>query len=71
MLTSPPDVAEPGAIGLLLMDLDDAVAGTTRRPRKRTLHRCDGCDGHAPGVDLWAMNPDTGEEIWLCPACGD
>ena len=69
MLASPTDVAEPCAIGLLLMDLDDALAGTPRRTRQRTPHRCDGCDDYGPGVDLWATDPETGEGIWLCPRC--
>jgi hypothetical protein len=33
-------------------------------------HECDGCGLIAPDVDLWAENSETGEEIWLCVACG-
>lgn len=69
--SSPTDVAEPCAIGLLLMDLDDAVTGTASRPRQRTPHRCDGCDAHGPGIDVWATDSETGEELWLCPKCDE
>lgn len=32
---------------------------------------CEGCGEVSPGVDLWAENSETGEELWLCDACGD
>jgi hypothetical protein len=34
------------------------------------VHKCDGCGETAPNVDLWAEDSETGEEIWLCMACG-
>jgi hypothetical protein len=32
---------------------------------------CDGCGGEEDGVDLWAEDSETGEQLWLCQACGD
>ena len=32
---------------------------------------CDGCGKTRPDVDLWAMNSETGEELWLCSTCGE
>jgi hypothetical protein len=34
-------------------------------------HGCDGCGGVTPDVDLWAEDSETGEELWLCVACGE
>ncbi|WP_435018561.1 hypothetical protein TA3x_000538 [Tundrisphaera sp. TA3] len=34
-------------------------------------HRCDGCGEAKPEIDLWAEDDETGEELWLCLACGD
>lgn len=34
-------------------------------------HECDGCGEVKPDVDLWAEDGETGEELWLCEACGD
>lgn len=34
-------------------------------------HDCDGCGVAAPDVDLWATDSETGEELWLCRACGE
>jgi len=32
---------------------------------------CDGCGDPGPTVDLWAEHSETGEQLWLCAACGD
>jgi hypothetical protein len=32
---------------------------------------CGGCGQIKPNVDLWAVDPETGEELWLCEACGE
>jgi hypothetical protein len=37
----------------------------------RKSRRCDECGEVKPGVDLWAENRETGEELWFCEACGD
>ena len=37
----------------------------------KTPHACDDCGQVKPDVDLWAESHDTGEELWLCEACGD
>ena len=34
-------------------------------------HECDECGEVKFDVDLWAENHETGEELWLCLACGD
>jgi hypothetical protein len=34
-------------------------------------HDCHGCGVGTPDVDLWAEDTETGEELWLCEACGD
>jgi hypothetical protein len=31
---------------------------------------CHGCGAFRPDVDLWAINPESGEELWLCLDCG-
>ncbi|AMV40198.1 hypothetical protein [Planctomyces sp. SH-PL62] len=64
-----------------LQDLDDILGGTTfgtpvergRRTafRPTAARPCDGCGDPAPAVDLWAEHPETGEQLWLCLACGD
>lgn len=47
-------------------DLCRALRGGSGIP-----HGCDGCGEVTPDVDLWAENHETGEEIWLCMACGE
>jgi len=41
-------------------------------PSRRTFecHDCDSCGEAKPDVDLWAEGCETGEQIWLCEACG-
>ena len=34
-------------------------------------HGCGGCGEVKPGVDLWAEDRETGEELWLCETCAD
>lgn len=34
-------------------------------------HDCDGCGHVSPDVDLFAEDSETGEELWLCQACGE
>ena len=34
-------------------------------------HDCHGCGVVKPDVDLWAEDSETGEELWLCEACGE
>jgi hypothetical protein len=34
-------------------------------------HDCDGCGVATPDVNLFATDSETGEELWLCQACGD
>ena len=43
---------------------------TSERPDGTVGHECDGCGIDAPDVDLWAEDPETGEQLWLCGACG-
>jgi hypothetical protein len=45
--------------------------GTRRGEDADRFHDCDGCDKDKPDVDLYAEHPETGEEIWLCMACGE
>ena len=60
--------------------LGDILGGTTFETlagRGRPAHRliadrtCDGCGDPAPSVDLWAEHSETGEQLWLCLACGE
>jgi hypothetical protein len=37
----------------------------------RLAHACNGCWEIRPDVDLWAENSETGEQLWLCEACGE
>lgn len=34
-----------------------------------TPHKCDECGHVGEDVDLDGVMVDTGEEVWLCPAC--
>ena len=53
------------------------MAFETLAGRGRPAHRliadrtCDGCGDPGPTVDLWAEHSETGEQLWLCAACGD
>ena len=42
---------------------------TTSRPI--AARPCDGCGDPDPAVDLWAEHSETGEQLWLCLACGE
>ena len=63
----------------LMTDLhDDLVARpdqlfvASERPFEVVEGRdCDGCGQFKPEVDLWAEDSETGEELWLCEACGE
>ena len=37
----------------------------------RAAHECDCCGEAKDDVDLWATDTETGEELWLCLACGE
>lgn len=39
--------------------------------RPIAIRPCDGCGDADPAVDLWAEHHETGEQLWLCLACGD
>ena len=39
-------------------------------PRPIDARPCDGCGQPDPAVDLWAEDTETGEQLWLCLACG-
>lgn len=54
----------------LFASIEDEAA---RKPVRATdtRHDCDGCGEVTPDVDLWAEDDETGEELWLCLACGD
>jgi len=34
-------------------------------------HLCNVCGESKTDIDLWAENDKTGEQLWLCQACGD
>ena len=34
-------------------------------------HECDGCGETLPDVDLYAEDSETGDQVWLCVACGE
>jgi hypothetical protein len=62
------------------LHLGDILGGTTFETlagRGRPAHRliadrtCDGCGDHDLTVDLWAEHSETGEQLWLCLACGE
>ena len=49
----------------------DEMSLTTNRVYKADEpHDCDVCGVATPDVDLWAEEPETGEQIWLCLSCG-
>ncbi|OJW24480.1 MAG: hypothetical protein BGO49_22560 [Planctomycetales bacterium 71-10] len=64
-----------------LHDLGDILDGISfetpvERERRIALHPtaarpCDGCGDPDRAVDLWAEHSETGEQLWLCLACGD
>lgn len=50
----------------------ETFAGRGRTARQLIADRpCDGCGASDPAVDLWAEHPETGEQLWLCLACGE
>lgn len=54
--------------------LEDEAAPVLRRAVRggcETTHGCDGCGLVTPDVGLWAEDSETGEELWLCVACGE
>jgi hypothetical protein len=54
--------------------LEDEAASFLRRDVRGgsgIAHGCDGCGRRMPDVDLWAEDSETGEELWLCMACGE
>jgi hypothetical protein len=63
------------------LHLGDILGGTTfetlverGRPARASpiaVRRCDGCGHSALTVDLWAEDSETGEQLWLCTACGE
>jgi hypothetical protein len=58
----------------IMMDrqgFDEGRTASTSRGRPGEAHGCDGCGGISPDVDLWAADPESSDEIWLCFACGD
>ena len=78
MLTQPYQLGRKTCISRCIDDILDALLAEPPDGRRRAitariaLHRpCDGCGGEAPEVDLWAEDSETGEQLWLCPSCGD
>lgn len=55
--------------------LDDltALRSISSNPAKYFVKRreCAGCAEIKPDVDLWAEDSETGEQLWLCEACGE
>lgn len=54
--------------------LDQAAQWFTvskRAPKLIDARNCDGCGIAKPDVDRWAENSETGEELFLCLACGE
>jgi hypothetical protein len=54
----------------VLAHAGEPIPDRGRVDRAAETHDCDGCGEITPDVDLWATNHETGEEIWLCEACG-
>ncbi len=52
---------------------DEADLDPRRMQRQccEMAHDCGGCGEVKPGVDLWAEDQETGEELWLCESCAD
>lgn len=50
-------------------DLEFLPSG--RPPKVAQGHECDSCGESKPDVDLWAEDSETGEQVWLCEACGE
>lgn len=56
----------------VLMDKADLEFLPSNRPHGvAEVHDCDGCGQAEPDVDLWAEDSETGEQLWLCEACGE
>lgn len=66
-----PSVETNSSITMDRQVLDEGGTATTSRGCTAKSHGCDGCGGISLDVDLWAADPETGDEIWLCMACGD
>lgn len=49
---------------------DQKVTTSGMRTWGEEIHDCDGCGEVPPDVDLWAEDTATGEQLWLCEACG-
>jgi hypothetical protein len=59
--------------GSITMDRQGSAEGreiSTRRARSDKPHHCDGCGEVGLDVELFAEESQTGEELWLCEACG-
>ncbi len=66
-----PRVEDHGGITTDRQCFDEGGTASMSRGHTGEAHGCDGCGGVSPDVDLWAADPETGDEIWLCMACGD
>jgi hypothetical protein len=60
--------------GGIFFCFEEAAVPDLRRAVRTVFGRkqgCGGCGQIKPDVDLWAVDPETGEELWLCEACGE
>ena len=60
-----------GSIKMDRQGFDDGRTASTKRCGPGKAHGCDGCGEVRQDVDLWAADPETGEEVWLCEECAD
>ena len=64
-------VTTGGGIFASFEDEADLCRRRTERKGCEMAHGCGGCGEVKPGVDLWAEDRETGEELWLCVTCAD
>ena len=61
-------------VGDIFAIFEDEAGLDPRRAERQgsgMAHGCGGCGEVKPGVDLWAEDRETGEELWLCESCAD
>ena len=64
-------IDDEGGIFARFIDEADLDLRRVERSGCEMAHGCGGCGEVKPGVDLWAEDRETGEELWLCETCGE
>ncbi len=64
-------IDEDGGFFASFEEETDPCPCRVERQGSEMAHDCGGCGEVKPGVDLWAEDTETGDEIWLCEACAE